>query len=117
MKTFSCMWSEKLGAALKAAISKPYPMSLVGEDAEACQECVNEGIDSHLEACYVPERGDRFNWTPGKIISGVSSGARLECLVSPESLVVLIRRLLESSNENGASLASGICSTLDIELI
>jgi hypothetical protein len=111
------MWSEKLGATLKAAITEPYSMSLVGEDAEACQECVNEGIDSHLEACFVPKRGDRFDWTAGKVINGISLGTRLECLVSPESLVVLIRRLLESSNENGASLASGICSTLDIELI
>ena len=107
MKSFSCCWSEKLGAALGAAISEPYSMSLVGDDADVCKECVNEGIDGYLEACFVPERGDSYT----------INGHRLNCVVSPESLVVLIRRLLESSNENGASLVSGICSTLDIELI
>lgn len=107
MKSFSACWSEPLGAALKEACFEPYTMSLVGEDREALQEAVNQGIDSHLEACYVPARGDSFTW-----------GAwRLECKVSPESLPVLVRRLLESDNENAWSLASGICQTLEIELV
>ena len=41
----------------------------------------------------------------------------LECKVSPESLPVLVRRLLESGDEEAESLASSICQTLDIELI
>jgi hypothetical protein len=109
MKTFSCCWSEKLGATLRAAITEAYNMTLVGPDADVCKECVNQGIDSHLETCFVPERGDSFEVSPGL--------HKLVCVVSPESLIVLIRRLLESSNENGPSLASGICDTLDIELI
>lgn len=101
------MWSEALGAALREAITEPYTMSLVSEDRAACISAVNQGIDSHLEACYVPDRGDRYN----------DSGRRLSCTVSVDSLPILIRRLLESGDDAGMSLASGICDTLGIELI
>lgn len=105
MKTFSAMWSEKLGAAIKAASTEPYHMSLVAEDRQPVIDAVNQGIDSHLEACFVPARGDSYE----------ANGNRLECLVSPESLPVLVRRLLENGDESG--LAASICSTLGIELI
>jgi len=82
-------------------------MSLVGEDKRACIEAVNQGIDSRLEACFCPDRGDRFD----------DIGYRLECAISSTSLTVLVRRLMESDNEQANSLASSICETLDIELI
>ena len=45
------------------------------------------------------------------------SGPRLECKVSPKSLPVLVRRLMESDDEGAESLASDICQTLEIEII
>jgi len=99
------MWSEDLGAALKEVVTEPYDMSLVGGDRRACIHAVNSGIDSRLEACFVPDRGDRYTDT----------GHRLNCLVSVESLPILVRRLLEAGDDAG--LASGICDTLGIELI
>lgn len=74
---------------------------------------VNEGIDSHLEA--ITERST-FDSTTG------------ECLVHPEELHVMLRRLLESGwnqteeqiqgrDDSAHSLRSGILTTLDIEEI
>jgi len=118
MKTFSLMWTENLGATVaRAAPRRGYPMSLVGEDLDAVIAAVNQGIDAHLEACFVPARGDRFRVQTPPGIRGRISGPRLECRVSPPSLPVLIRRLLESGSETAELLASGICQTLDIELI
>ena len=107
MKSFSCMWSEKLGKAIKEAAPEIYTMSLVGDDKQPVISAVNQGIDAYLGACYIKERGDSYEDT----------GYRLECKVSKESLPVLIRRLIDLDDEYGTSLASGICSTLDIELI
>ena len=54
-----------------------------------------EGIDSHLEACFCPDRGDRFGHGVRK--AGKLTLCRsLDCVVSPESLPVLLRRLCES---------------------
>jgi hypothetical protein len=50
-------------------------------------------------------------------IRGRISGPRLECRVSPKSLPVPVRRLMESDDESAESLASDICQTFDIELI
>ncbi len=107
MKTFSAMWSDKLGAAIKAASHDVYPMLLRGRDALDVQRVVNIGIDSYLEACYVPDRGDKYE----------AQGSSLKCSVSPESLPVLVRRLLDDGSDNTMGLASDICSTLEIELI
>jgi hypothetical protein len=79
-----------------------YTMSLVGEDRELVISAVNQGIDAHLEACFVPDRGDRYQHV----------GARLECGVSPQSLPVLLRRLCEGPVE-AVSLAADILGTLD----
>ncbi len=92
-------------------------MSLVGEDRQVIIAAVNQGIDSHLEACFVPERGDRFRLHTPPGTRGSISGPRLECQLSPESLPVLVRRLLGSGEEQAESLAASICQTLDIELI
>src|SRR5258706_78352 len=118
MKTFSFIWTDKLGVAVsKAAPKAGYPMSLVGEDCEKVVAAVNQGIDSRLEACFVQARRDRFKFQTPEGIRGRISGVRLECNVSPQSLPVLVRRLIESGDEAAGALASSICQTLDMELI
>jgi hypothetical protein len=80
----------------KAMASEPFTMSLTDTDEiKAVIAAVNEGIDSHLEACFCPDRGDRYEG--GKRKAGKLTLCRtLECVVSPESLPVLLRRLCES---------------------
>ena len=113
MKTsFSAYWSEALGEAIKCACAKDenkpyYQMDLVSDDAKAVIDAVNQGIDAHLDACNVPSRGDKYR----------VYGNRMACEISAESLPVLVRRLMESGNENALLLASAICETLGIELI
>ena len=101
------MWTDKLGKAIKECNAEPYTMSLTYDDAKSVTDCVNQGIDAHLEACYIKERGDSYE----------QHGNRLECEVSRESLPVLVRRLLESEDENAHDLANSICETIGIELI
>jgi len=118
MKTFSFAWTDELGVEIgKFAPRAGYTMSLVGEDRQNVVTAVNQGIDSRLEACFVPARGDCFKFQTPEGIRGRISGTRLECKISPRSLPVLIRRLMESGDEAAEALASGICQTLDIELI
>ena len=106
-----------------------YPMSLASDDEkDAIVRAVNQGIDSHLEACYVPTRGDSYtsgsrsivasedakNWNAGDTLTLART---LECKVSKESLPVLLRRLadLEYDDDNEAStLAGDILQTLGI---
>jgi len=92
-------------------------MRLVGEDQPTVIAAINQGINPHLEACYVPAGADRFRLQTPPGIRGRISGPRLECRVSPQSLPVLIRRLMESGDNQAESLASSICQTLEIELI
>ncbi len=84
------------GEVRKAMKGKPFTMSLTDTDEiEAVVAAVNEGIDSHLEACFCPERGDHYD--DGQRKAGKLVLCRtLECVVSPESLPVLLRRLYES---------------------
>lgn len=80
----------------KAMNDEPFTMSLTDTDEiKAVIEAVNEGIDAHLEACYCPERGDRYEGGQRKAGKLVLCRT-LECIVSPESLPVLLRRLCES---------------------
>jgi hypothetical protein len=118
VKTFSFMWTAKLGAAIGKATPKAgYRMSLVAEDRQEVIAAVNQGIDAYLEACYVPARGDSFRLQTPPGIRGRISGPRLECKVSPKSLPVLVRRLMESGDDQAESLASSMCQTLGIELV
>jgi len=91
----------------QAMKGEPYTMELAGDDGGYVIEAVNQGIDSRLEACYCPDRGDRY--TPG---------GKLACVVSVESLPVLLRRLFEADsdeNEGGPGLlAADILMTLGI---
>lgn len=107
------MWTEQLGKAILLKAPAIYPMELVKTDAEVVKAAVNQGIDSHLEACFVPARGDSYTVTDG----GRIRGRRLVCKVSQLSLPVLVRRLMESGNEHAELLASCICETIGIELI
>jgi hypothetical protein len=117
-QVFTAAWSAELGVALAAAAPQDgYPMSLVGADCEAVIAAVNQGIDAYLEACFVPDRGDQFGYTLSRRGSGGVPGARLECHLSPESLVTLVRRLLQADDPTAESLAAGICQTLGLELV
>ena len=100
----------------KAMGNEPFTMSLTDTDEiKAVIAAVNEGIDSHLEACYCPDRGDRYEG--GKRKAGKILICRtLDCVVSVESLPVLLRRLCESElggdpevQSEGNQLASTYC--------
>jgi len=86
----------------------------VGEDIDSVMKAVNQGIDSHLEACFVPDRGDSYEHGDRRVKDMIITQT-LKCKVSKESLPVLIRRLFESEDENSNNLASNILSSLDIE--
>jgi len=109
MQTFSAYYTDKLGQAIRIQALEQcpdgYPMTIKNQDeVDAIVAAWNQGIDSHLEA--ITERSS-YN----QISRGVSFN------IHPEELHVLIRRLMDSGSEAGESLASAICSTLDIELI
>ena len=62
----------------KAMGKEPFTMSLTDSDEiHAVIEAVNEGIDSHLEACYCTERGDRFQAANEKRASSSSAAASI----------------------------------------
>ena len=118
VRVFSAVWSKELGAAIAAAApSHGYTMSLAGEDGRAVVAAVNQGIDARLEACFVPDRGDHYGDLAAQDASRKVPGNRLECVVSPESLVTLVRRLMQADDPAAESLAGGICQTLDLELV
>ncbi len=99
-------------AVRKAMNGEPFTMSLVDSDEiRAVINAVNVGIDGHLEACYCPSRGDRYDGgkrKAGKLIICHT----LECVVSVESLPVLLRRLCELDDEAGPRLAADILMVL-----
>ena len=105
----------------QAMNGEPFTMSLTDEDEiQAVIAAVNEGIDAHLEACYCPDRGDRYeggNRKAGKLVLCRT----LECSISLQSLPVLLRRLCESElggdadvQAEGNRLASDILMVLGI---
>lgn len=90
------------------------------DEIKAVIAAVNEGIDAHLEACYCPERGDRYEGGTRKAGRLVLC-CTLDCHVSPTSLPVLLRRLCESefggdtdSQSAGMQLAADILYVLGI---
>jgi len=97
-------------AVRQAMAGEPYIMSLTGEDAESVRKAVNRGIDSHLEACNCPERGDSYTETVRRAGKLVLCGA-LDCTVSPESMPTLLRRL-EDGDENARSLGEHILEVI-----
>jgi len=108
----------------KAMKDEAYPMSLTeAKEIQAIVLAVNEGIDSHLEACNSPDRGDSYQ--PGKRMAGSRCiTTTLECVVSAESLPVLLRRLFNLKTDDDSdgglrdtaeSLAEDILMTLGID--
>jgi hypothetical protein len=103
--TFSCYWSESLGEAISEASREPYPIECHegSQDFQSLERATAQGIDSHLEAI-------RFSEFKG-------GHGRRGFMIEPQSVAVLVRRLLESGEESDMTLASSICETLGIELI
>jgi hypothetical protein len=106
----------------KAMGGEPFTMNLTDSDEiRAMITAVNEGIDSHLEACFCPGRGDRYKHgmrTAGRLVLCRT----LECTISSKSLPVLLRRLCESELDGeanvqsaGTRLASDILTGLGID--
>ncbi len=105
----------------KAMGGERYTMSLTDtNEIRAVVEAVNQGIDGHLEACYCPDRGDRYEGgerKAGKLVLCRS----LDCVVSVESLPVLLRRLFDLDTTDDAvadaamSLAGDILLTLGFD--
>src|SRR5579864_7629646 len=91
--SFSGFWSAKLKKALEKQMPERYSMSCVGADIKAVTDAVNQGIDAHLEACFLKGK-DHYTLTPDRF-----NGTRLNCDVSKSSMITLVRRLLESGEE------------------
>lgn len=104
MKTFSFIWTDKLGAAIAKASRQPYPIECHynSEMFNAILYAVNQGIDSRLQALH---------FTQGKGEHG-----RYRIVFDARSVPVLVRRLMEGDEESQI-LAGDICGTLGIELI
>jgi hypothetical protein len=118
----SLMGYEVSYADIRAAMKgEPFTMSLTDDDQiEAVVLAVDAGIDSHLEAYFCPERGDRFEQGIRKVGKMILCHT-LECVVSVESTPVLIRRLIEGAEsvegEDGAgeTLANDILDILGFD--
>ena len=95
--------------AIIEASAPEFTMDLVGDDRAMVIRLVNIGIDSRLEACYIPEFGDKYE-------DVIERGSRrLKCRISPKSLVCLMHRLREDGTEEAETLYQDILSVLDIE--
>jgi hypothetical protein len=101
----------------EAMADEPFTMSLTDTDEiKAVTAAVNQGIDAYLEACYCPDRGDRYDGgqrKSGKLVLCHS----LDCLVSPESLPVLLRRLSESDLGDTEAESAGMRLADDILMV
>jgi hypothetical protein len=92
---------------------EPYEMTLAGNDGKVVAKVVDQGIDAHLEACFVQGQ-DEYKRQGGKLV----------CYVTPESLPVLLRRLTELDGDGtdgddadtGGLLATDILNSLDIDV-
>ena len=91
-----------------------FDMSLSRTDSQSVIAAVNQQIDSHLEACFMPDRGDSYEPVE-QTIGDQAVGSKLECSVSPESMPTLLRRLLEAGDENAESIGSSILQVLGLE--
>jgi hypothetical protein len=99
---------------IRKIMTEPYTMQLVGKDAQVVHDAVNIGIDSHLEACYIPERGDRYEFKDTMVGDKILV-QKLDCIVSFSSLPVLLRRLFETGDEQACDLGRIIIETLKDE--
>ena len=108
MKTynFGTTPKEVILQALKEQLGdKPYEMTLSRSDEPVIVKCVNQGIDSHLEG--ITELAQSREQNP--------CGSRLHLEFGHNSLLVLLRRLLEEGSDEAHDLRSCILETLRIE--
>lgn len=99
-------------AVRTAMNSEPFTMSLTDSDEiKAIIDAVNQGIDTRLEACFCFDRGDRYDGGTRKVGKLVLCHT-LECVVSVESLPVLLRRLCDLDDSMGMRLAADILTVL-----
>jgi hypothetical protein len=84
---------EELVEILKERLPESYPMQIVDDDeCTVLADCVNQGIDSHLEACTMTE--------PSHIVDRTTSNGNvyqhhLQTGFDKEGMICLIRRLME----------------------
>lgn len=104
----------------KALMGRPYHMSLTSDrEINAVMYAVNQGIDAHLEACFVPDRGDSYKHGQRKVGDRVLCN-ELVCVVSVISLPVLLRRLSEPEDgetEDGETQEDADYRTASEELL
>ena len=104
-------------AVCQAMDGQAYTMSLTDSDEIlAVVAAVNQGIDSHLEACFTPSCGDHYAHGLRKVGELVLCSC-LDCTVSQPSLPELLRRLCELNADQdiadaGLTLAEAILLTL-----
>jgi hypothetical protein len=93
-------------AAVREAMGNhPFRMVLADNDeVEAVRTAVNQGIDSHLEACFLKDR-DSYE----------IEGRRMRCSITSESLPVLLRRLSEDRSAAGIALLGQILFSLGFD--
>jgi len=107
---------------------EPFTMSITADaEKKALIAAVNIGIDSRLQACNCPDRGDSYGMGERSITATSDTkywqagdklvlAHTLECVVSVESLPVLLRRLFEDAKEEhfeaSYSLADSILGVL-----
>lgn len=108
--------------AIREAIAKTgqqfFPMTLTSSDEiNAVIKAVNQGIDSHLDACNCPSLGDAYRHGH-RAVNGKVICTTLECRVSAASLPVLLRRLTEipyDEDDEAASLVASILYVLGFD--
>jgi hypothetical protein len=85
-------------------ISEPFSMQLNARDEAIVVKAINQGIDSHLEAIFATDRGIQGN----KHCIAITDSKSMRCL---------LRRLMETENEQAQDLASLIMWKLEYEWI
>jgi hypothetical protein len=104
------MGQEFTYSQIKAAVGKEsFTMALTSDDKEIVTQTVNQGIDAHLEACFIPDRGDSYEESMDRF-----GFVKLHCRISAESMPVLLRRLSEQDSEAAEELVSAILDYLDL---
>lgn len=99
---------------IRDLMTEPFVMQVVDKDHKIVEKAVNIGIDAHLEACYVPEFGDRYE-VKTTTVKGKVLAVKLDCHISKQSLPVLLRRLFEMDDDRAWQLGRDIIDSLKKE--
>jgi len=102
--TYGTTPADVIRAALDAQCPEGYNISawLQSEEYQAIGTAVNQGIDSRLEAVTDMKQGRDSRGAP-------------EFTFTTDDMLVILRRLAESDDDNAMSLRSCILETLGIE--